>query len=510
MLWVRFQMLIGVSFSQESFALGRLCLWAALLSFSMAPAHLSSAPSASTADHRLLEENIWTSDYAALSDFEGDTAKLIQSQPRSAFGHYLLAQLYLRQFKGNPSQLKLLKQASELGQQAMELNPEQDFGYLIASQVLDIMGYSENAIGILQGDEKIKLQASWRTHFLRAQLLSAQHADDSAIASYEDSLREKDAIGDIVIPYFIASLKSKFKGLSLIEELNQKKSQYNHRLFDLSRAMAYADNEDYLTAHKIFLKLEQEYPKFYEARIQDAVLLSGKLNRPKEAEVILRRIVKEDFDGLSRSQQGMSKAHLASVLLTNRTNARDSQHFFIEAITETENSMEWIAFAQRAYEKNKQLQDFIVLLDGLKSKIPASGYLYALQGEIQSESLSQHDLAVNSFRSAIILDPERSEFYNGLGLAYYRMNNYAEALKVFFEAIRIDPQDATSRYNHACVLAILGRSDEAIGSLKEAIGLDPRLQQTARNDKDFAGLRDMQSFRFITESRSSAAAAPLP
>ena len=314
MMWVRFHKLIGVLNGEVNFALSRSSLWVAAVLFSSHSCLLASAAPIRN-EQRELEAIVWTAEAASLSESEGTAARIIQSEPRSAYGHYLLAQLYLRQFKSNPSQLKLLKQASELGQQAMELRPDLDFGYLIASQVLDVMGYGENALGILQGDDRIKLQASWRTHFLRAQLLSSSHNDKSAIESYEASLSDKEAMSDIVVPYYITSLKNNFKGQGLVEELNQKKLRYGHRLFDLARAMAYAESEDYASAHKIYLDLEKAYPNFYEAQIQDAVLLSSRMNRTKEATLILRKIVDTKPGELSKTQLEMSKAHLASMLL---------------------------------------------------------------------------------------------------------------------------------------------------------------------------------------------------
>src|SRR5690606_24747905 len=92
-------------------------------------------------------------------------------------------------------------------------------------------------------------------------------------------------------------------------------------------------------------------------------------------------------------------------------------------------------------------------------------------------------------------EPGRSDFYNGMGLAYYRMQRQEDALRLFKEATKVDPNDATARYNEACVLARLGRVEQAIGSLQEAITLDPRLVHTARKDADFANMNSNADFK---------------
>jgi tetratricopeptide (TPR) repeat protein len=126
--------------------------------------------------------------------------------------------------------------------------------------------------------------------------------------------------------------------------------------------------------------------------------------------------------------------------------------------------------------------------------------MHAILGETLSEHLSQHQDAISAFTDAITLDPERGDFYNGMGLAYYRAKNYPQALKLFAAAMRLDPKDAVAKYNEACVLSILGRRDEALESLADAISLDPQLLQTARKDTDLANIRSVPRFREITEN----------
>jgi len=455
------------------------------------------APLTQALQHKNLEESIWLADVDQLDQLEKSAARIVQMDPYSGYGHYLLAELYLKQFKQNPSQLRLLRQSSELAQQAIELNPKEDYGYIVSAQVLDLMGYTDNALAILDGDSNSPIQPSWRVDFIRGQLLSGQSPESEILIDFEASLQAKDSSPNIIIPYVIATLQSGSQGPTLIEELRTWRKKYPSRLFDLSLAMALSDNKQYGEAHKIYAQLQKNNPGFVEAYINDGIILYNHLKRPHDAKTVLMSLVNSHLN-LDSQRKTIVRAHLGKINLEHFRNYEEARKNFLEAIATAKNPMEWIAFAHKAYETNQRLRDFVVLLDELRPRIPGSSYLYALEGEVLSESLAMHERAVESFNSAIILDPDRSEFYNGLGLTYYRMHQLDRALSVFHEASKLDPQDATSRYNEACVLAIMGRPSEALGSLREAIVLDPRLQQTARLDKDFSSIRVTEQFQSLT------------
>ncbi len=447
---------------------------------------------------KTLEESVWLAESDQLDKLEKAAARLVQQDPYSAYGHYLLAELYLKEFKQSPSQLRFLKQASELGQQAIELNPREEYGYIVSAQVLDLMGYTENALSILDGDGKVPVKQSWRLDFMRGQLLTGQVPESTVLKHFERSLKKDASSRNIVIPYVIATMQSHSQGETLIGDLRSWRERYPHHLFDLSLAIALTENQQYQEAHQIYAQLQKKHQNMTEAFINDGIILYTHLNKPKEAQKILATIM--NHEGLEPARQTMIKAHLARLNLEHGKKYDEARRLFAEAISSAKNPMEWVAFSHKAYEKNQRLIDFVALLDDLRPALAGTSYLYALQGEVLSERLALHERAIESFSAAILLDPERTEFYNGLGLTYYRMHQLDKALAIFNEASKLDPQDATARYNEACVLAILGRTNEALGSLKAAIGLDPRLQQTARLDKDFTSLRVTEQFQSLTNT----------
>jgi tetratricopeptide (TPR) repeat protein len=63
--------------------------------------------------------------------------------------------------------------------------------------------------------------------------------------------------------------------------------------------------------------------------------------------------------------------------------------------------------------------------------------------------------------------------YNYMGRIFCEAKMYNEALELFKEAIRLDPEIAIAHYNEGVALQYLNRPEEAVESFKEAIKLDP-------------------------------------
>ena len=70
--------------------------------------------------------------------------------------------------------------------------------------------------------------------------------------------------------------------------------------------------------------------------------------------------------------------------------------------------------------------------------------------------------------------PEPAGVYIDRGIVAYDEKNYAEALKNFLEALRIDPESAEARYFVGIAYLALDKTDEAIAHLEKARRLDPK------------------------------------
>jgi alpha/beta hydrolase family protein len=81
----------------------------------------------------------------------------------------------------------------------------------------------------------------------------------------------------------------------------------------------------------------------------------------------------------------------------------------------------------------------------------------------------------------------------GFGEAYNE-KDYEQAIAILNGALEQYPGNAGLTYNLACMEALVGREDEALAHLEEALVWEP-FKELAANDDDFASLRDKPEFR---------------
>jgi tetratricopeptide (TPR) repeat protein len=74
---------------------------------------------------------------------------------------------------------------------------------------------------------------------------------------------------------------------------------------------------------------------------------------------------------------------------------------------------------------------------------------------------------------------------------------YAEAKRRLEPIVEANPQSAGSIYNLACAEAMLGEKDAALEHLARAVELHPPFAEAARQDEDFASIRDDPRFADI-------------
>jgi tetratricopeptide (TPR) repeat protein len=446
-----------------------------------------------------LEARIWTTNLREYPSLEKASVRALQQNPKGAYEHYLVAELALRMFKQHPEELKYLKQASDLSQQAIELAPNQEYGYLVAAQVLDLIGYRDDAAEMLA--ERPTFAQGWRTPFVRAVISSSYEGQDLGFDDFEKSLNGRDVSKEIVGNYIVQSLESKYVGTELVTRLELWLKKVDTTAVRISLAKALETTGEPKRAQLILADLNERAPSD-ETRLSEAILLYTQLGRSKSAESLLLSLATQRRD----SDVGLAaKSHLAKIRL-QKGDMVAAAALFAESIEGTSDKLKWITFSHEAYRNQHKLLEFTALLADLASRLPGSSFIYALQGEVLSENLSQHAKAVESFEAAITLDPKRTDFYNGMGLAYYRMKMHDKALLTFNKAISIDPKDATALYNEACVLSLMGRGPEAVGSLTKAILLDARLQSVAQMDKDFESLRANAEFQSLITAPTGAKA----
>jgi tetratricopeptide (TPR) repeat protein len=80
---------------------------------------------------------------------------------------------------------------------------------------------------------------------------------------------------------------------------------------------------------------------------------------------------------------------------------------------------------------------------------------------------------------------------------YYTRGDYEGGIAFLQECLRRDPGYPGVLYNLACCESLAGRADDAVEHLRAALEAEPGLRESARDDEDFAPLRDDPRFEEI-------------
>ncbi len=85
----------------------------------------------------------------------------------------------------------------------------------------------------------------------------------------------------------------------------------------------------------------------------------------------------------------------------------------------------------------------------------------------------KYEQAIKLFSQAIKINPEYSSAYNSRGDAYYRLRDYKKSQEDSSAAISHNPKDANAYYDRAFTLYSLGKYKDAIADYNRAIKLNP-------------------------------------
>ena len=77
---------------------------------------------------------------------------------------------------------------------------------------------------------------------------------------------------------------------------------------------------------------------------------------------------------------------------------------------------------------------------------------------------------------------------------FYVERDYEGAIAFLEECLRRDPGYAGTLYNLACAESLAGRTENALEHLRAALEEEPKLRENARDDEDFAPLRNDRRF----------------
>ncbi len=448
-----------------------------------------------------LEVLAWTAEDSDLARIERLVVRSLQMQPRSPLNHYLMAHVLVRMFSTDPSQLQLLRQASELAQQAVDIEPFADYGYVALADILDLMGHTQKAETLLRDAENAGVRTTWRFDFTKARLLANPSDVPKVLNLLRRAMEDKESKRAIIAPYIVAVLQAEENPENLLKSLASWNSRFPALTFKQTMATTMTTLGMYRDAHEVHRLIQKEWPGNKESLVNDAVIQYRHLGKVDQAISQLSKVIREHQGTIGKTSESMVHAHLAAAKL-RKGDLKAANNSFVEALKTAPDLSVTLGFIAKEYGKEKS-RELAGLLDLAVIEVPGESAMFALMAETLVDRLGDIKQGLDAWRNAIALEPGRSEYYSGMGLAYYKDKKWADALRLFSLAAKADPSDATAHYNLACALALLGREEESIASLQEALSLDPKLATNAKSDRDFDAIASSRAFRDLVTSMES-------
>ena len=96
-------------------------------------------------------------------------------------------------------------------------------------------------------------------------------------------------------------------------------------------------------------------------------------------------------------------------------------------------------------------------------------------------TLKRYDDAIDAYRQALHINPEFADAWFGLGVAYDGLNRYNDAVDAYRQALHINPEDAGCWYNLGVAYSDLKRYNDAIESLRQALHINPEFADAWNN-----------------------------
>jgi len=84
--------------------------------------------------------------------------------------------------------------------------------------------------------------------------------------------------------------------------------------------------------------------------------------------------------------------------------------------------------------------------------------------------------AIDFYKSALAIQPDRADALSNLGAAYAKLGQYDDAVKQYDAALKSDPENAQIRMNLALAYYKSARPNDAIPQLKRVVSSDPQMK----------------------------------
>ena len=128
----------------------------------------------------------------------------------------------------------------------------------------------------------------------------------------------------------------------------------------------------------------------------------------------------------------------------------------------------------------KNFKQSLSLAHDMLKVFPKSMILFNIIGASNS-GLNQFDDAIKSYKKALLLNPNYSEAYYNMGIAFKNMGSHLSAIDCYKKALKIQPKYAEANYNMGNALKLTGDLEAAIESYQYAINNKPDFVKAYNN-----------------------------
>ena len=132
-------------------------------------------------------------------------------------------------------------------------------------------------------------------------------------------------------------------------------------------------------------------------------------------------------------------------------------------------------------DRNKAIQD---LTEIRLKKIAAQRSLFFMQLGLRYFFVKNYNQAIINYKSAIQIDRENPVLYDLLGYAYLRNGDVQNSILALETSVKINPEYTWGHYNLALAYGRVN-DDRAIIHIKELLKLDPSIKSVIKNDGQF-------------------------
>jgi len=481
---------------------------------------------------------------------EKDLVHLYQSEVRDSRIPYLLSILYQNMPFDDPEERQYyLSRAAFLARQSYELDKKSAHGYAALARLLFLSSQREKSLGLLDKIYNlVPADQQWILDYHEAFLMDQMNQPEESILKVAQLMHQSDPLGvrlavDIckqvclkINPNAIGPILERWRdetrdpNLSPIIGKNFLKLGKKNK----ARQILLVHANQFPNSSQAALELADNYLQQNPVLASEAIsIIEGFLNNRQTLQDDLKTVKITAMNSGKRSpykykaskdkaSEGKTQTgfQLGTTTVVKSKSTRRDEALMMKSLGEAwlikgSPRLAEIAFMKyilsdqetelasgiiKIYQSRNYKKSGLKFLDKVIELFPGKAHLYALRGELASQETLHFEDAAESYLNAIALKPEETKYYNSLGLVYFKMKKFENAIEVFEKSIVINAQDPHVFYNLACAQALSGRDELAINSLEKAIHISPELSFEAIQNKNFDSFRNSTRFQSILDT----------